>query len=538
MMPASPAARFVRGALVAAIIAFAWWRFSENTADNDLWGHVLYGERTLAAGAIERTDPFSWTAPNAPWINHEVLAECALGLAHRAAGGTGIWLLMIIVSGLTVIWALRQGAGVEREQKWVALLLLAASTNFIALGCAARPQLFTLLALVALLSFLRRFLSGAISWGSALPPLFAVWANTHGGFLAGLLVLITAALAECASLFVPRLAGLLPFAPPSWRPGGVRIIVITVLSILAVALNPWGLSLLTWTIQSVRLPRPWISEWQPTSFTFANLPFFIVLAGSAWAWIFTRRPRRLWEAAVLVLLAAMALASRRHQPLFGLANLILTPRHLADAYDQMSERIASLRTLFARTSTQWLTGFALLAGAVACLHASVSAPRQRPFTIEVPRDEYPVAAIAFIRAHRLTGNMLTYFDWGQQVLWELPYNPVSFDGRLDTVYPPDVMNAHWDFYAGKGIAPALAIDRAPIALLPASCGGVELLRNRGWHLIYRDPLACILVPPKSKFSGLDLQAPPTLVGPKELSGRDPFPTALPELADPRRRATP
>jgi len=31
--------------LVLATLSFAWLRFSDNTVDNDLWGHVLYGQR-------------------------------------------------------------------------------------------------------------------------------------------------------------------------------------------------------------------------------------------------------------------------------------------------------------------------------------------------------------------------------------------------------------------------------------------------------------------------------------------------------------
>ncbi|HEY4300231.1 MAG TPA: hypothetical protein VGM73_05125 [Candidatus Didemnitutus sp.] len=532
----NPAAGFFRWGLVAAVAAFAWLRFSDNIADNDLWGHVLYGERNLAAGAIERTDPFSWTATGQPWINHEVLAEIALGGAHRVGGATGLWLLMIALSAATVLWALRQGAAGDTDQRWAAVLLLGASVNFIALGCAARPQLFTLLALVALFSALRGFFGGRLAAGSMLPPLFALWANAHGGFLAGLLVLVVAAVSEIALLVVPRLAGAIPFAPPSWRPGWMRIAATTVISILAVALNPWGLGLLRWTIASVALARPHITEWQPMALNAGNAAFFIVLVLSAAGWIVSRRPRRLWEAAALALLAAMAVASRRHAPLFGLANLILTPRHLADAFDRIRGRIASLRRLAVQPAFQWVTGIALAAAAISSVRASMAAPREHPWSIEVPRDEYPVAAIAFIRAQHLNGNMLTFFDWGQQVIWELPDNPVSFDGRLDTVYSPEIMEAHWALSAGQRITPALHLERARVALLPTESGGIDLLRAAGWKLLYRDPLASVLVPGRAASPGHAADIPPVFLGAPAVSGRVLFPNAPPALADPRRRA--
>src|SRR5690242_4869908 len=92
---ADRAAGWLRAGLGFAVTAFVWWRMSENTADNDLWGHVLYGQRMLHLGGLETTETLSWTAAGQPWINHEVLAEIALGLTHRLAGGTGLWVLMM-----------------------------------------------------------------------------------------------------------------------------------------------------------------------------------------------------------------------------------------------------------------------------------------------------------------------------------------------------------------------------------------------------------------------------------------------------------
>jgi len=520
---ADTASRFAAYAFAAAVLAFAWLRFADNTVDNDLWGHVLYGERSLTIGEVERTDSLSWTAAGQPWINHEAWAEIALGFVHHHAGGMGLWLLMIGLAGVTVGWATNSGGGREPEHRWAALALLGASVNFIAIGYAVRPQLFTMLALVAVLFSLRRFLAGRLAWGCALPPIFALWVNIHGGYLAGLLVLLFAGGIEASSLWFPELTRRLNFAPAPWRPGWVRIAAILLVSTLALALNPWGLGLVKWTIQTVLLPRPQITEWQPLGLSAANFPFYLVLAVSVASWLVTRRSRRLWEAAVLGLLAAMAITHQRHAPLFGLANLLLTPPHLADAADQLLERTPSLRALFHRRTTQGTAGVALLAAAAGCLYASVAAPRRQFWTMEVPRDVYPVSAIAFMRAQGLTGNTVTFFDWGQEVLWELPHNPVSFDGRLDTVYPSAIMDAHWNLYAGRSLDAALALDRAAVALLPTGSGGVDLLRGAGWRLGYRDPLATVLLKPGVSFFLPEGVRLPVLAGPAAVAGRAAFP---------------
>ncbi|MDE3084069.1 MAG: hypothetical protein KGJ37_02475, partial [Verrucomicrobiota bacterium] len=181
---------------------------------------------------------------------------------------------------------------------------------------------------------------------------------------------------------------------------------------------------------------------------------------------------------------------------------------------------------------QYILAVTLSAGATGALVASVSPPRIHPFTLEIERDVYPVEAIAFMRDHRLTGKTITFFDWGQQVLWELPNNPVSFDGRLDTVYPPSVMEAHWRFYRGENPGPGFDPAQAEVALLPTGSGATTRLLGMGWIEVYQDPLASVLVKNRAQFAGLANLSLPFRRGLDAVRGREPFPAALPALAAP------
>lgn len=540
MTPFAPAvgnsspARWLGRAFLFAVVAFAWLRFSENTADNDLWGHVLYGQRMLQLGRVESTDVLSWTAAGQPWMNHETAAEVALALAHRAGGSAGLWGFMIAMALLTVTWAAAEGTR-GRTHLAVTLALLAASTNFIASGYAVRPQLFTMLALVALLAVLRRFLAGRPGWGWALPPLFAAWVNFHGGYLAGWLVLLLALGVDALTQVARRRATGRSAAPGVAQAPthlGARSILVAVACTAALGANPEGFHLLAWTVETVQLPRPAITEWHPAPVSLAAVPFYAVAAISAAAWVFSRRARPPWQAAVLVALGAMAALQQRHAPLFGLANLMFTPGHLGDTLDRLGRHCGSLRAALRRGVAQAAAGAALAAAGVAAIAASLGS-RVHPFAMEVPADVYPLSAIAFMREHALKGNTVTFFDWGQQVLWELPDNPVSFDGRLDTVYPRDVMDAHWRLYAGESPGRGFDLARAAVALLPTGSGGIDLMRNDGWHLAYRDPLASVLVRQAAEFPRLAAR-PTVLAGPVAVRGRARFPDELPLLATAQR----
>ena len=528
--PAPPRASprsFLPAAFVFAVVAFAWWRFSDNTADNDLWGHVLYGQRALALGHVEKTDPFSWTAAGAPWINHEVLAERTLGWVHHLAGGTGLWFLSVFTAAVTLLLAWFE---VRRDARDPGLgltfaALLAASTNGIALGFSARPQLATMLALVVLLGQMRLLYAG---WRWALltlPVLVLVWINTHGGVLAGLLLLGLAALVTGVQGLAPEALNRRFFAGPP-RTAWLLFAAALASSLAAALATPWGPESLRWLVASVSYTRPEITEWRSTPLDFAHATFWFVALLSLAAWLWSRRGRRAWEAAALAVLLAMAWRHQRHVSLFCLANLVLTPPHLLDLLQRVRSHATGLVAAFQGTGLRLAVTLLLLAAGAAALAASMRAPRRDPWTIEVERDQFPCAALHFLQAHPVAGNLLVFFDWGQQAMWTLPRNRVSFDGRFDTVYPRALIEAHWRFYRGESVDPAvLDLRRADVALLPSGGGGAHQLLADGWTLVYWDPLACVVVRAPSASPSLASLHLPVRAGMEAVAGREPFPNA-------------
>lgn len=522
----------LRPIFCVCVLCLAVFQFSENTVDPDLWGHVLFGQQFLQSGHLAKAEPYSWTAAGHEWINHEVGAEIILGAVHRWFGGTGLLLLKIFVGLLTFGIALRiatkQMAPATRIVAWAFGALAVVEISF---GFAARPQIFSALALAVELWLLQKIHCGHRLWAFALPLLFALWINTHGGVLAGIILLFIAAIAGTVQLLLKRsnskIASLLTDECPP------RVAVVLWLSAAAstaaLLLNPWGIELVRWLIGSAFWFRPEIEEWNAAApLDWNHGAFFICAALAIVSFLFSQKQRALWEIAVTAALGVIAFRSVRNTPLFCIAALAFIPPHLANVLERFRAHFQRLEKFVQQTGAQktFATVFAIVS--VGILAATFTLHKQRAWTMEIPRQQYPVAALQFIREHELRGNLLVYFDWGEQCIWDLPDSHVSIDGRLDTCYPRDVIAAHWKFYNGEPVdKTALDIGRADFALLPANlAGGFALAKNYVWQPVYVDNLAVVLVKNLNRFPKLAGLKLPAQGNAQSTQGREAFPNLL------------
>jgi len=304
--------------------------------------------------------------------------------------------------------------------------------------------------------------------------------------------------------------------------------ISAVISAATVVINPHGFELARWLIGSVLWLRPQIQEWNPAKLDGDHAAFFCCAAIALVAFALSRRPRQLWEMAVLLFLFAVAFRSIRNTPLFCVAALALVPPHLADVLQRFRNHFQRFEELFQPPAMQ-KASIALLAIISAGIIAATFTLHKRHFwTMEIPRAQYPVAAIHFIQQHDLHGNLLVFFDWGEMCIWDLSNSPVSIDGRLDSVYSPDVIAAHWKLYNGDLFdTNALNLGRADFALLPSNlAGSLALAKNDHWLPVYDDNLAVVLVKNPKQFPELGGLALPIQGDSSATEGRDAFPNHL------------
>jgi hypothetical protein len=110
--------------------------------------------------------------------------------------------------------------------------------------------------------------------------------------------------------------------------------------------------------------------------------------------------------------------------------------------------------------------------------------------------DFPVKAVAVLKAAGVEGNLAVEFNWGEYVLWHLgPRVKVSVDGRRETVYGDAIYRENLDFMLGVGEWDRLI--RRPetdMALVDRSRPAYALMREQnGWMLAYEDETAALFV---------------------------------------------
>ena len=393
-------ARWLRALLAAlAGLLLAGW-FSAAISDSDFWWHLRTGQYIAEAHSLPVPDPFAWTTAKVAAahpdeestrrfnLTHEWLAQLLLYLTWKAGGFAGV--VAVRVLALVAACAL------------VGLMCARRSASFYgglagALACGAvlarfaldRPYLVTFLFLALTLAAMeyRRFL-----W--ALPVLFAVWANCHGGYFLGLVVL-GAYVAE----------GL-------WQRRGERTLwLVSAGCVAAAALNPNGLGIFRTLIEyrsSYMQGR--LLEWSRPEL-WPPEPFSVLLAGAAGLMLWQRRRVRPADWLLAAAFGAAALTALRNTAFVGL----VAPVWIAGAWP------------WRRPLPGWarmLAPAALLAGIAGVVVGGGC------FEFRAALWKYPAGAADFLQAHHVTAPLFNTYEHGGYLIWRLaPAERVFIDGR-------------------------------------------------------------------------------------------------------------
>ncbi len=420
-------------AVVAAqlSVAGAALLYLNRTLAGDVYFLLASGRLLTEEGWVTRS-PFPTLAQGHVWHNQQWLAEWLFFQTHALGGMAGVSLAYatVLVGGLAPLaWLCRDRSARATAAAWA----LSIAALLAVLDPRAAGFSFALFAGVAALLAIARRRSGALF---AVPVLFAVWANLHGAFPAGLLLL---ALAGVGVALRPR-RGRLPSVEP-YR--SLPLVATLGVSVVALLLTPLGVEILDYLRVYDRhiAPHHLPFEWQATYLHPPVLALVIAFSALAvWLWREAPRPRPVTPALVAVAFVVLALTATRQ--------------------------------------VVWLGPLAFY-----LVHA-LGRPRPAP----------PQAAAATRQALAHPpdrGRLVLPAGAGSYALWRDPDRPIAIDGRME-LYTPHEVRSTYRILDGKGARRTLRRWRVG-GVVTRSRRGVRVLRRHGFRVEARRGGAFYLV---------------------------------------------
>jgi hypothetical protein len=441
------------GDLLGVFLAIAVFAIGSGRlfGDSDPAMHVATGRFVLEHHRVPHVDPFSATYAGQPWFAHEWLADVGWALVHRAAGWQGLTALSaILIAGAHVIlyrYLVRRG-----DHPLAAFLVVVAAAVTSASHWLARPHLLTVFLLVIWVAVLERVVEGrgSTSWLFVLPPLLALWANLHGGFLVALPVLGCYLLGD----LVTRRRAVAPL--------GLTLLACAI----AVLINPYGWGLPRHLLGYFAAPRPALGrnvEFAPASIgdragivLFAFLALCVAaLACEAWLRSWRSHPGTVLA---FVMTAILAFTSIRHAEVAAVLGALVAARGFslllpnADAEALRAHESRAGGAAFGATCA----GLVLLAAAGVPARAGYDPAR------------FPISMVAALRERGIhpEGPVFSRDLWGGYLVLEWPEARVFIDGRSD-MYGDAFVERYADVYEARaGWNATLADAGVTWSLLP------------------------------------------------------------------------
>jgi hypothetical protein len=413
-------------ALLAPLLAFAATSY-DRTYHTDFWHHLARGRAIVTEGRLLNEDRFTYTVPGTPFQDANWLTQVVYYELYDAGGLSLVQLVnsltLAAVFGVLVYLGWRGGGSIR-----VAAVLCVFAFFAMWQVLIIRPQTFSLLLFVMLYTILlgaeRR------PWLLLFPPVvLALWANLHGGFPVGL-VLVGTFLAA---------AGWEAVWSDGWRvwrrPQVVCLALCFGACVGATLINPYGWKVYQYVgVTSSRATARQILEWLPPGTTLFM--------------------SKLWIISVLLTVVAFALPGRRPTardvflilvflaPTFGALRmvawwlLVSTPILAAQLTAGLPRPIVFAAQPEERSPVWSLVSGVLLLAAVAC------APQwsHRGYPTE---EELETATHEMRGADGGTKRVFARFEWGEYLGWALQPDgyTVFMDGRIE-IYPDPV----WEEY--------------------------------------------------------------------------------------------
>jgi hypothetical protein len=471
--------------LLSALLVFII--LARTPQDADMWWHLRAGQNMWQSKSILLTDTFSYTRAGQPWVNAFWVSEIVFYLSYKLGGFLALTCLVALVGALTFYFIYRRMEGNPFVNAFVIVLAVLTAAPI----WSPRPQIFSFLILALLDGWLSKIQKGNQKWLWLLIPIFALWANIHGGWMWGFLLLA----AHIAGMALNNLSKEKRGDIENWK-FLLRLVFWSAAACLAIGLNPNGITIwrlpfytasVSMQIQEWASPDFHLLEFQPLLWMVFLLVITAVLA----------KPKTNWGTLFKVLgFAYLTFVSARSIAVFAIIAAPVLAEWTNAAIENIKTDLAihfdmSAGPLLSEKTNLVLNSVLLFIIGVTALG--------RAYLVSMPTEvnkNIPVAAVQWLKENPTGGNLFNSYNWGGYLTWALPQTPVFIDGRAD-LYGTELMNEWWNVVDGtpQGLE---VLDRWKVQtiLLEPSWPVIKLLPSMGWRKVYEDNMAVIFVKEK------------------------------------------
>ncbi|MGO9244414.1 MAG: hypothetical protein ACLPT4_13620 [Verrucomicrobiia bacterium] len=404
------------------------------SGDSDPGWHRRLGDWMIQHRAVIHEYTLLHTR-SGPLVAKEWLSEVLFAGAGRLFGWNGVALLAALILA-TCFWLLHHQLVAEGCHEILATSLVLAAILACSMHWLARPLLFTHLLALVFAWQLRWFQLGRVSARrlfTVLPLLMVLWANLHGMFVTGFMLIAMHALGSAIDARRES-------AP---QEKSKRLAVLLLVCGGASLVNPNGWELhahILGFLRSRELATLTTENLSPNFHTVGMHGFLLLLLLLAIGLIIVRPKLTATDVLLVGGWGYSALLSARNVPIFA---LVVTP---ILAQWLMEFMRANPDSPWVRRYRDWPVGIShaghkadatviatAMIGVLLVLAKPAIAGGASLVPTDFPPDRYPTAAVAYLRAHpeSVHGEMFNYFLWGGYFDYVLPERKPFIDSRND-----------------------------------------------------------------------------------------------------------
>jgi len=455
--------------------------------NGDIWWHLRTGLWILQNYGVPRSGLFSQYVDR-PWVASSWGFEVLTAGAYKLLGlrAFPVLLMGFKLALAAVTFLLARG---WRGCFWCAVLL-SAIAQYVIVDLQPLPILFSILffgvELLLLLQSRRCSDVRPLFW---LPVLFFFWANLHGQFLNGLLLLGLYLAAEVTE-FLLHISGVSSFSAPAHSLA--KVSTIAGLSVVATLLTPYSFQLFPSAFQTAygKVLFEDFQEMQALAFRQPQHFVLLLLVMAAFLALGRQRSRDLFKLGMMGIFVMLAFRVQRDVWCVVFPAIAVIADAVADYQHEPEPRKSS-------QGWKWEKPLVAVLVLVVFLAAIVRIPSSNALMNQASR-VFPVKACDFIRANQLPGPLFNTYSWGGFLIWYLPEYPVSIDGRLN-LYGDEINERYFKVTDGtQRLETDPSFTRARTILLERNSGMLKALTTlpalrAQFRVAYQDDVATVLV---------------------------------------------